>query len=306
MARRRALALCSSIRFCFPKVEFRRPPVSRLVAPWPGPCNTCNPTGSWTLFSKQRLTNPLPLTPRCEETHLSRDVPPACPAPHPQRTKENTRTAPSGSGTAGRKAGEEPGSCVPLPRGRARWVLLRPQTQPDRGTEQDHHRIHPAPGKAWPRQSSCWLGAAALQMRRVWLACLLGCTCIVSVRAVARSTDGDQSRSLAGEEREKHGLGKAFVATQLFVAFWVAGWAGRQREMPLSSLANATLPANATCLPITGPQFTPRSLFTPGLSQNRKNEETDHTDPRLPIADQWMKSQRASGKRHVCFFNSLV
>jgi hypothetical protein len=67
-------------------------------------------------------------------------------------------------------------------------------------------------------------------MRRVWLACLLGCTCIVSVRAVARSTDGDQSRSLAGEEREKHGLGKAFVAIQPLWHFgWLAGLDGKEK-----------------------------------------------------------------------------
>jgi hypothetical protein len=126
-----------------------------------------------------------------------------------------------------RKAGEEPGSCVPLPRGRARWVLLRPhRPQPDRDTKERHHHIHPAPGKARPRQSSCWPG---LVLHCRCDACGLPASSAAPASSASVLWHSRRRRPVktpCGKIERERRIGKRFRGNPASVAFWVAGWAG--------------------------------------------------------------------------------
>jgi hypothetical protein len=261
---RKALAPCSSIRFCFPKVEFCRPLFPGL---WPlvGPLQQMQP--HWILDAFQQAAIVQSSAPGAQmrgNPPLSGRPPPACHAPHPQRTEENTRT-PHQDQELQQKEGGRRARFMRAPAARPCSLGATAPTQTP--TRQRHKRKtppHPSrsrQSKAKAKQLLAGLGAA-LQMRRVWLACL-GCTCIVSVRAVAQPT-ATTSQDALREDREGKTDWETLSWQSSFCGIlggWL-GWRGKEK-IPLSSLANATLPANATCLPTAGAPFTPRSLFTP-------------------------------------------
>lgn len=195
--------------------------------PWPAPCNRCSPAGSWTLLQQATIDqSSAPGVQMRGNPPLGKNPLPAL--HHTLSERKKTPETASGSGTAASctrsrgKAGEEPGSCVPLPNGRARWMRLHTQTQPE---DRRRRRAHPSRS----RQSRT---AAKQQLLAGWLHCgcdacglpgLLGCNCIVSVCAVARP-------ACLRKELKEDRIGKGFRGDPTFVTFWVAGCAGQAEE----------------------------------------------------------------------------